>query len=113
MRVAANIFWLGGKGSWSTRLREKRGKLPQPRGLVFRRSNPARPEPYQLRRANLLSESQVQTLFKRRSLKLVLSGSRPLGQMSRQAGEVVRSGYLSMATRSSEYVSVLLKPSTQ
>src|SRR5437667_9920281 len=83
MRVAANIFWLGGKGSWSTRLREKRGKLPQPRGLVFRRSNPARPEPYQLRRANLLSESQVQTLFKRRSLKLVLSGSRPLGQMSR------------------------------
>src|SRR5438046_2709020 len=58
MRVAANIFWLGGKGSWSTRLREKRGKLPQPRGLVFRRSNPARPEPYQLRRANLLSESQ-------------------------------------------------------
>src|SRR5947209_20631678 len=62
MRVAANIFWLGGKGSWSTRLREKRGKLPQPRGLVFRRSNPARPEPYQLRRANLLSESQMRAM---------------------------------------------------
>jgi hypothetical protein len=34
------------------------GKLPQPRGPVFRRSNPARPEPYRLRCANLLSESQ-------------------------------------------------------